>query len=470
VNRLVFKSPIGAPAETVFDWHARPGAFERLTPPWAPVRLEHFEGIEDGDRAVLSLGYGPASIRWVAEHYGYEAGRQFCDRQLSGPFRRWTHEHRFTPRTDDEDGSMLVDALEYEVPFAGLGEAVDSLFGENELRRQFAYRHRVTQQDVAMHRRYQSGERSLTVAVSGASGLIGRQLTALLTTGGHTVRRLVRQPPTSEDEILWQPRAGAIEADKLEEVDAVIHLAGENIFALRWTAQKKQRIYGSRADGTRLLAETLAELDDPPEVFLSASAIGYYGDHGTEPVTEESRPRGTSFLREVCEAWEDATTPAAEAGIRTAQLRTGIVLTPAGGALQLMQPVFQLGLGGRIGGRDQYFPWITLDDVLGGYYHALMDDTVEGPVNLTAPNPVTMDELADTLGTVLSRPTLLSVPGSAARLALGEVADELLLQSARVLPERLQESGYAFRHPELEGGLRHVLGRTLAPHRPLAYA
>ncbi len=281
---------------------------------------------------------------------------------------------------------------------------------------------------------------------------------SFLTTGGHTLKRLTRSGPTGENEILWDPRTDRIETAKLEGVDAVIHLAGENVFG-RWTPAKKQRIYSSRADGTRLLAEALAELDDPPEAFVSASAVGYYGDHGTEQITEESKPRDPGFLSEVCEAWEAATEPAAAVGIRTVQMRTGIVLTPAGGALRLMLPAFWLGLGGRVGTRNQYFPWITLDDVLGGFYHALWTDDLEGPVNLTAPTPVTMEAYTNTLADILHRPAFLNVPSSLVRTIGGEMADEMILASARAMPQKLRDTGYEFGSSTLEEGLRHVLGR-----------
>jgi len=459
VPHVEYQSPIDVSDEALFQWHARPGAFQRLTPPWLPITLERFEGIQDGQRAVIRLGYGPASIRWIAEHFDYVEGEQFCDRQVRGPFEAWTHVHRMEP--DGPDASTLIDAIDYELPLGGLGTLFGSGIARDELDRQFTYRHRITQQDLDLHQRYNPEERSLTIAVSGASGLIGRQLTAFLTTGGHTVKRLTRSRPVADDAIYWNPREEAIEAKKLEGVDAVIHLAGENVFALRWTEAKKDSIMHSRRVGTRLLADALAGLDDPPDVFLSASAVGYYGDHGTEPITEDTAPApDAGFLSAVCEAWEAATQPAADAGIRTVQLRTGIVLTPTGGALQLMLPAFRLGLGGRIGAPDQYFPWIALDDVIGGYVHTLFTDSVDGPVNLTAPEPATMDAYAKTLAGVLSRPALLNVPGGAVRTALGEVADEMLLQSARVRPSTLEGTGYAFRYPTLEGALRHLLGKT----------
>jgi hypothetical protein len=454
VTTLEFTTDLDHSAETVFNWHARPGAFQRLTPPWAPVRLEQFEGIREGDRAVLRIGPGPLALRWVAEHHDVVDGRQFCDRQVQGPFAHWDHTHRLEPT---DDGCRLVDRIEYELP----GGAVGNLLGpwlEPELERQFAYRHRVTRRDLSLHERYNSDRDRLTVAVSGTSGLVGSQLVPFLTTGGHAVKRLVRSGPTGPDEVLWNHRRGQIEAEKLEGIDAVIHLAGESVFGL-WTEAKKRRIYDSRADGTRLLAEALAGLDDPPDVFVSASAVGYYGDHGTDVVTEESEPRQEGFLTSVCRAWEAATAPASGAGIRTVQARIGVVLSPAGGALQIQAPIFWLGLGGQVGGPDQYVPWIAIDDVIGGLYHALRSDDLAGPVNLTAPQPAPMADYAGALADTLNRPARLQLPPALVRGLGGEAAAEMVLKSARVVPRRLEESGYDFGYPSLDAAFRHVLGR-----------
>ncbi len=460
MTHVEFTSEIDAPADRLFDWHAQPGAFQRLTPPWLPVTLEHFEGIRDGQRAEIRLGRGPAHIRWIAEHHDYIEGEQFCDRQVSGPFAHWNHTHRF--ESAGEEASTLIDAIEYELPLGGLGAFFGGGIAESQLDQQFAYRHRITQNDLKLHQRYTPDGRSLTIAVSGASGLVGAQLAAFLTTGGHTVKRLVRSRPTSANDIYWNHREGAIEADKLEGVDAVIHLAGENVFGL-WTPAKKQRIYASRAQGTRLIADALAGLDDPPDVFLAASAVGYYGNHGADVITEETSPQDSGFLTEVCEAWEAATEPAQSAGIRTAQMRIGVVLTPAGGALQLMLPAFRLGLGGRVGDPDQYFPWIALDDVIGAFYHALWTESVAGPVNVTAPHPATMKTYTEMLASVLRRPAFLSVPGRLVETLAGEMAEEMLLKSARVVPDTLEDTGYEFLFSDLRGGLEHLLGKTLVP-------
>ena len=443
-------------ARQVFDWHARPGAFQRLVPPWAPVRLESFEGIGEGDRATIRLGPGPISIKWVAEHHDVIEGEQFCDRQVSGPFAHWDHTHRMEPI--DDATSRLVDEIDYALPAGPIGRQVGEWFAEPELERQFAYRHRITRRDLDLHKRYNPKGQSFTVAVSGASGLVGSALTAMLTTGGHTVMPLVRSGPTDETEILWDPRTGAVEAEKLEQVDAVVHLAGENVFGL-WTDAKKQRIFESRATGTRLLSDALASLDDPPDVFISASAIGYYGDHGTNPVREDAQPQEAGFLSDVCQAWESAADSARDAGIRVVHPRIGVVLTPAGGALQLMLPAFQFGLGGRVGTPEQYFPWITLDDVIGGLYHMIWTEELAGPVNLASPNPAQMSAYTRTLASILNRPAFLHPPVPIVKAIGGEMAEEMLLVSARIIPQKLLDTGYDFAYAELETGLRHQLGK-----------
>jgi len=271
------------------------------------------------------------------------------------------------------------------------------------------------------------------------------------------VRRLTRSGGSSEDAVGWDPSAGTIDATGLEGVDAVVHLAGESVMG-RWTAAKKARIRNSRVQGTRLLAETIAGLPTPPGVVVCASASGYYGDRGNELLKEESDP-GNNFLAGVCREWEAAADPARAAGVRVVHPRFGIVLSPEGGALGTTLPIFKLGGGGRIGSGRQYWPWVAVDDVVGATLHALDTGSLSGAVNITVPDPPTNEEYTKTLGHVLGRPTVFPIPAPAARLALGQIADELLLASQRVEPTRLRESGYSYRYPELEGALRHLLGR-----------
>ena len=296
----------------------------------------------------------------------------------------------------------------------------------------------------------------MDVLVSGAKGLIGSALTPELEAEGHRVRRLARTP-RSEGDVGWDPEAGTIDGD-LAGTEAVVHLAGESIAEGRWTQEKKRRILESRQKGTRLLAEKVAGLPEPPSVMVSASAIGYYGDRGNELLTEESGPGGL-FLSRVCREWEAAAEPAREVGVRVVHPRFGIVLSTEGGALGTTLPIFKLGGGGKIGSGRQYWSWVSLDDVVGAIVHAIENDALSGPVNVVGPDPPTNAEYTRVLGRVLGRPTFFAVPAPAARVALGGMADELLLASARVEPAKLEETGYEYRYPELEGALRHLLRR-----------
>jgi uncharacterized protein (TIGR01777 family) len=295
----------------------------------------------------------------------------------------------------------------------------------------------------------------MNILISGSTGLIGSALVPYLITGGYAVKHLVRKTPKSEHEIAWNPNEDSIDRDRLEGLDAVIHLAGEGITG-RWTEEKKRKIMNSRKAGTNLLAATLAGLSNPPKVLISASAIGYYGDRGNELLTEDASP-GVGFLSEVCKEWETALAPAAEKGIRTASLRIGIALSSAGGALAQMLTPFRLGAGGNIGSGKQWWSWVAIDDVIGMIQHVLMSDSITGPVNAVTPNPVTNAEFARILGKVLKRPAIFPLPSWAAKIALGEMADALLLASSNVVPAKLIATNYPFRYPELEGALRHLL-------------
>ena len=299
----------------------------------------------------------------------------------------------------------------------------------------------------------------MNVLVSGSSGLIGSALAPALRRDGHVVRRLRRAPGGGADAASWNPADGTFAAGALDGIDAVVHLAGESIAGGRWTAARKARIRDSRAGGTRRLCAALAALDTPPRVLVAASAIGFYGDRG-DALLDESAPPGTGFLPEVSRSWEAAAAPALEAGIRVVHLRIGIVLSPAGGALGQMLLPFKLGVGGVLGSGEQYMSWIALDDVVGVVRHALADESLSGPANTVAPRAVTNREFTRTLGRVLRRPAILPAPAFALRIALGEMADALLLASTRVDPAVLRATAFEFRHPELDGALRHVLGRA----------
>ncbi|MDT5123389.1 MAG: uncharacterized protein QOC96_2871 [Acidobacteriota bacterium] len=298
----------------------------------------------------------------------------------------------------------------------------------------------------------------MKILVTGSTGLVGSALIPALKSSGHQIVRLVRSQPKDASEVYWNPEQGTIKAVELEGLDAVVHLAGENLATGRWTDEKKKRIRESRIKGTRLLSETLAQLNEKPAVLVSASAVGFYGSRGDEILTEQSAS-GSDFLAEVCREWELATQAAAQAGIRVVNLRFGVIFSGEGGALKKMLLPFRMGVGGKIGSGHQYMSWIALDDAVGAIEHALTNETLRGPVNAVAPQAATNREFTKTLGRVLSRPTIFPVPAFAARLAFGEMADATLLSSQRVEPERLNEAGYAFKYPTLEAALRHVLNK-----------
>ena len=296
----------------------------------------------------------------------------------------------------------------------------------------------------------------MKVLITGGSGLIGSALRPVLEKQGHEVASLTRREARRTGEFRWDPEQAHVDPAALEGTEAVVHLAGETV-AGRWTAAKKQRILGSRVTGTRVISEAIAALDPPPGVLVCASGIGVYGDRGDDPVTEESEP-GQGFLVDVVRAWEGAADPARAAGIRVVHTRFGIVQSPRGGALKTQLPLFKLGLGGPIGGGRQYVSWVTIDDAVGAITFALSREGVSGPVNVAAPGAVRQRDYARTLGRVLRRPAFLPAPAFAVRLVLGEFAGEVL-NGQRAVPQRLTGSGYAFRFPELESALRHVLGR-----------
>ena len=442
---LTYSSVVDADRDEVFSWHTRPGAIVRLTPPWQPVTVLREPGSLRDGRATLGL---PGGLRWVAAHQpdGYDPPNAFADSLTSFPLP-WRHTHQFSPA--GPGATLVTDVVETPLP-------------ARVLRSMFVYRHRQLAADLAALARARAiwpGPESLTVAVTGSSGLIGTALTALLTTSGHRVIPLVRRLPRPGQRY-WRPEDPA--AELLDGVDAVIHLAGASIGG-RFTAERKNEIRDSRILPTRKLAElaaTAAASTGRLRAFVTASAIGIYGPDRGEEILTETSPRGEGFLADVVAGWEDAATPAAAAGIRTVQVRTGIVQTPRGGMLRLLAPLFEVGLGGRLGTGKQWLAWIALDDLLDVYLRAVLDPGLSGPVNAVAPEPARNIDYTRTLAAVLRRPALLPVPGLGPRLLLGpEGAREIAQASQYVRPERLIGAGHQFRQPELEGALRHLFGR-----------
>lgn len=444
-----YESIVDHPREEVFAWHARPGAMPRLVPPWQPMTvIAETESLADG-RAVLGL---PGGLRWVAQHVAaaYAPPHRFVDELSWAGWRswpprlvgRWRHTHEF----DEVEGgrTRVHDRVEAPVPAAAL-------------RPTFGYRHRQLADDLAAHRdAARCGPRPLVIAITGASGLVGSQLAALLSSGGYEVIRLVRRAPAGPGERHWNPEHPA--SDLLDGVDAVAHLAGTSI-AGRFSDAHREAIRRSRVGPTRALAEVAGRAANGPRVFVSASAVGYYGYDRGDALLSEQSTRGDGFLADVVADWEAATSPAADAGLRVVAVRTGIVQAAAGGTLKLVRPLFAAGLGGRLGSGQQWMSWIGLDDLLDVYYRAIYDDRLAGPVNAVSPNPVRNSEYTEALAAVMHRPAILPVPSLGPRLLLGsQGARELALADQRVLPEKLQNLGHRFRQPRLHDALAHQLG------------
>lgn len=446
---IEYESIVDHPLDEVFAWHTRQGAMPRLVPPWQPMKVvAETKSVADG-RAVLGL---PVGLRWIAQHEAadFDPPHRFVDQLSSdGPrswpprvIGKWRHTHDFI--AEGPDATRVRDRVDAPVPAAAL-------------RSTFVYRHRQLADDLAAHRdAAKAGAGTLTVAVTGSSGLVGSALTALLTSGGHRVIRLVRRAASGADERRWDPDAPA--SDLLNGVDAVVHLAGTSI-AGRFTDAHRAAIRDSRIGPTRRLAEAAASSTDGPQTLVTASAIGYYGfNRGIEVLSEDSM-RGEGFLADVVADWEAAAAPAVDAGLRVVAVRTGIVQAARGGTLKLMRPLFAAGLGGRLGSGQQWLSWIGIDDLIDVYYRALYDARLHGPVNAVAPNPVRNLDYTASLARTLHRPAVLPVPSLGPRLLLGsQGARELAEADQRVIPMKLQNAGHRFRQPVIDDALAHQLG------------
>ncbi len=435
-------------AEEAFAWHERPGAFDRLTPPFDPVEvLERSGGLEVGAKVLLTTKIGPVRRRWTATHTAYEKGRLFRDQQEDGPFAKWVHTHRFEPK--GEGRCELVDEIEYELPLGALGSAVGGGLVEERITRAFAFRHAITRSDLERHAKF--GSKPLTIAITGASGLLASSLIPFLTTGGHSVRKVQRQGET-------------LDAAAIDGADVVIHLAGAGVGDERWTDERKKLLVVSRVAYTRQLVEAIKQAKVPPKVLVGGSAVGIYGDRGDELVNERSAPgerspTGAAFLAGLCIDWEAEARAAEAVGTRVVNARIGVVLTPRGGAMAKLLPPFKAGVGGPTGSGRQWMSWISNDDVIGALHHVALTGSISGPVNLVAPNPVTSKEFASVLGSALSRPAIAPIPAFVLRTMFGEMADGTVLASQRVTPSVLESTGFSFLTPTLDGALRFLLGR-----------
>ena len=453
---FIYRSSYPCTAQQLYDYHAAPGALERLLPPWENTHVVRKEGtIAPGGKVELRIKLGPVPLTWEAHHIEDMPGRMFKDIQYRGPFSLFEHTHTFTTV---EGGAQLEDRINFQLPCSAITPSVIAHKIKQKLTRNFTYRAHVLEEDLQLHQKY--SRKKLNILISGASGILGQTLVPLLTTGGHEVFKLVRRKPvTANNEIYWDPDKGEIDTEAIVPPDAVIHLAGEYIGLSRWSDEKKRRVMDSRVKGTTLLAETVSSLTKKPDVFVSASAVGYYGHNGSRLLTEGDGC-GDDYISTVCGAWEQAASTAADNNIRTVTMRLGVGLTPKGGALERIISASPFAYIRYFGGGDQYISWISLDDMAAAILHCVCTPELSGPVNIAAPAPVTNRELIRSISYATGRPRVHPLPGSFLRLLYGDMADQILLSSCRVSSEKLVNSGFSFRHPDLDETLRILLGRN----------
>jgi hypothetical protein len=430
-------------AQSLFDWHFQPACLKRLIPPWEKVKIvDKYEPIVEGRRVRLKVEVFPfIFLPWEAEHYDIIPGRQFKDRSITSPFRSWEHTHEFL---EVGEGSILRDSIKFELPFHNLSKNLIGKGISSKLQRNFNYRHEATRYDLESKlflERYLENVKLKRIVISGSSGLIGKALSIQLTNLGFEVINLSRD---------------FRELSENEEIYGVVHLGGEPVASGVWSKSKKERIYQSRKEGTKVLVEKIRKLKLRPEVFVSASAVGIYGPTRNEPLIEESAP-GDGFLADVCKAWEAASNEIA-GEIRTVQTRFGLVLSPAGGALKGMIMPFKLGLGGILGDGKHHLSFVILDDAVRAILFALFNRNISGPINVVAPNAVTNETFSRTLGGIFNRPVRFRLPKSLVDLALGEISREALFANQQVVPEKLLKHGFKFGYPELGLGLRYLFG------------
>lgn len=458
--------------EHVEAWHARPGALTRLTPEFAmTVESEAYPPLQPGKRARLQVSvpgsYGTLRVPFAFEHQEPPAPHSFQDSLVRGPLTTWEHTHSFaevaSPLGDDAQPFCRIDdSIEYSITASQFAatHGFDENAMEPTLRATFEARQERLLAELAYDQELREFSGPKNILIGGASGLVGRQVAALLSTAGHTVRTLVRSTPKRDDEVRWNPDLGLLDPHAVAWADVVVHLGGANI-GRRFTAAGKQQILQSRVDSTRLLAVTIGDLPESqrPEAFVCASAVGFYGSDRDDEQLAEDAAKGDGFLADVCEAWEAEAARVEEYGVRRVSIRTGVVLTSLGGALRLQLPLFLLGFGGRLGSGEQWLSWISLDDIARIYARAVVDSSITGPVNAAAPGIVRQADFAKTLAALLSRPSGPPLPKLAPRLVLGrEAAAELAVANQNVTPRVLEAHGYTWAHPTLESALAATLG------------
>ncbi len=458
---FVHKAKFDANKKQIWDWYNSDGAFRRIMPEWEGIQPINAGRLVDGDETIFKVKMGPLRQKWVARHHSVVPGESFADRMIKGPFGAWNHHHEF----ESKSGQMtsVIDNVEYKLPlhiFTGWSAGFTVL---PRMKQMFEFRSVRVANDLKQIQATAKLPRQ-RILVSGSTGMIGLQLCAFLEAAGHDVHRLLRPStklPSDVDStkvVKWNDLTGEILEGDMNGFDSIIHLAGAGIGDKRWSKKRLKLIRDSRIIPTENLAKIVAGLENPPKKMLCSSAIGFYGNRGTE-VLDENSSAGNDMLSDLCKDWENASSAAKDAGINVIHLRTGIVMSPLGGALAKLLLPAKMGAGGPVGGGKQMQSWISLDDEIYAIHHLMMKEDSEGVYNLTAPNPVSQKQFAKTLGKVLRRPAFAPLPGFVIKILFGQMGKKLVLEGQDVRPNRLLESGYEFTHSELESCLRSCLGK-----------
>ena len=459
--KFTHKKQYEASKQELWNWYNSPGAFRRIMPEWEGIKPVQVGSLKDGEETIFKVCIGPIKRKWIARHHSVVENETFSDRMIKGPFGKWNHQHSFVGSGNNTE---IQDTIDWKLPLHILTGWTAAITVIPRMNQMFRYRSEKVANDLTQINKTRDLPRQ-RVLVSGSTGMIGLQLCAFLEAAGHEVHRLLRIDSklpadiNSENVIRWNDKTGDVIKGDMNGFDSVIHLAGAGIGDKRWSPKRKDIIRNSRVIPTTNLSKILAGLDQPPKAFLSGSAIGYYGDQGTTLV-DESSSKGDGFLSNICSEWEQASSVAEEAGIRVSHLRSGIVISPLGGALAKLLLPTKMGGGGPVGGGRQIQSWISLDDEIYAIHHLMMQDTSQGAYNLTSPNSVSQKVFAKKLGRVLRRPAFMPLPKFALQLMFGEMGKVLIIEGQDVKPTRLQESGFVFTYSDLENCLRNCLGRV----------